>query len=204
MLTLDHIVVTSSALAEGVAETEARLGQSLLPGGEHAAMGTHNRLLSLGPEEYFEVIAVDPEGRDPGQPRWYNLDARGPGTGLTHWAARCPDIDAALAQAPEGAGVPWDLARADLRWKMAVPESGQTPFDGLFPALIEWTGPVHPAPLLQDTGVRLRELRLHSPVADALRAALAPLLDDPRIVMQESETVRLEAVLDTPDGPVTL
>lgn len=106
MLELDHIVVTAASLPEGVRDVETRLGQTLLPGGQHAAMGTHNRLLSLGPSEYFEVIAVDPEAKAPGQPRWFNLDHRGAGMGLTHWAARCDDIEAALALAPEGAGVP--------------------------------------------------------------------------------------------------
>lgn len=204
MLSLDHIVVTADALPAGVSDTETRLGQDLLPGGQHAAMGTHNRLLSLGDTEYFEVIAVDPEGQAPGQPRWFNLDARTPGTALTHWVARCPDIEAALAAAPAGAGTPWDLQRGDLRWRMAVPETGQTPFDGLFPALIEWTGPVHPAPLLRDTGVRLTALRLLSPDAEALRAALSPLIGDARITIHAANTPRLEAVLDTPGGKVIL
>ncbi|MEX3014371.1 VOC family protein [Gymnodinialimonas hymeniacidonis] len=201
MLTLDHIVVTTSDLAEGVADVEARLGQELLPGGQHAAMGTHNRLLSLGSDAYFEVIAVDPEGTSPVQPRWYNLDARGPGTGLTHWAARCDDLEAALAAAPEGCGVPWSLERGDLRWRMAVPETGQTPFDGLFPALIQWDTP---PPVLKDTGVRLADLRLLTPEPDALRAALEPILTDEWIMIDYAETPRIEAVLRTSGGVVTL
>ncbi len=201
MLTLDHIVVTTSDLGRGVADIEARLGQELLPGGQHAAMGTHNRLLSLGPDAYFEVIAVDPEGAAPHQPRWYNLDARGPGTGLTHWAARCDDLEAALARAPEGCGVPWALERGNLRWRMAVPESGQTPFGGLFPALIQWDTP---PPALQDTGVRLADLRLLTPEADALEAALAPILTDTWITIEYAEKPRVEAVLRTNGGVIQL
>ena len=35
-------------------------------GGRHPHMGTHNRLLSLGPDLYLEVIAVDPDARSAG------------------------------------------------------------------------------------------------------------------------------------------
>lgn len=201
MLTLDHIVVTTSDLAQGVAEIEAQLGQPLLPGGQHADMGTHNRLLSLGPDAYFEVIAVDPEGTAPAQPRWYNLDARAPGTGLTHWAARCDDLEAALADAPNGCGVPWSLARGDLRWRMAVPETGQTPFEGVFPALIQWDTP---PPVLQDTGVRLESLRLLSTDAGALRATLHPMLGDVPVEIVQADGSGIQAVLTTPNGTVTL
>ena len=201
MLTLDHIVVTASDLERGVDHAEHRLNQPLLLGGRHEAMGTHNRLLSLGPDAYFEVIAIDPEGTAPNQPRWFNLDARGEGAGLTHWAARCADLDAALAAAPDGCGTPWELQRGDLRWRMAVPTSGQTPFDGLFPALIEWESA---PPILEDTGVRLELLRLISPEADALRAALEPLMGDAPIQVAEGPSSRMEAVLSTPDGTVNL
>ena len=201
MLRLDHIVVTADLLAGGVAEVEARLGQDLLPGGQHAAMGTHNRLLSLGPEAYFEVIAVDPGGTAPGQPRWFNLDARAPGTRLSHWVARCDDLDAALAAAPDGCGVPWSLARGDLRWRMAVPETGQTPFDGLFPALIQWDSA---PPELRDTGVRLEALRLRTPEAAALRAVLGPLIRDMDVEILDADAPGMDAVLRTPDGMVTL
>jgi hypothetical protein len=60
MLTLDHIAVSTTALPTGTAEVEAALGLPLAPGGQHEAMGTWNRLLSLGPEEYFELIAIEP------------------------------------------------------------------------------------------------------------------------------------------------
>ena len=45
-LALDHLVVAARTLEEGVAWVESRLGIAMGPGGKHAAMGTHNRLLS--------------------------------------------------------------------------------------------------------------------------------------------------------------
>ena len=204
MLTFDHIAVSSEALGPGTADVEEALGQPLLPGGQHPDMGTHNRLLSFGPDEYFELIAIDPDARAPDQPRWFNLDAFSGRTRVTNWICRCDDLDAAIAAAPEGVGVPWSLQRADLRWSMAVPADGKLPFEGLFPALIQWHGEAHPAPRLQDTGVRLRELRLFSPDAGALRAALAPLIRDARVCVFAAEVARIEAVVSTPGGDVVL
>lgn len=204
MLTFDHIAVSAETLAQGTADVEGTLGQPLLPGGEHPAMGTHNRLLSLGQEAYFEVIAVNPDAPGPDQPRWFNLDEFAGKTRVTNWICRCDDLEAAIAAAPDGVGVPWRLERGDLRWSMAVPKDGKLPFDGLFPALIQWHGTAHPAPLLADTDVRLLELRLHSPEAAALRTALRPLLRDARVSVISSQAPRIEVVLRTPRGDVTL
>jgi hypothetical protein len=203
MLTLDHLVVTATDLVQGTAEIEAQLGVPLPTGGRHEVMGTHNRLLSLGPDDYLEVIAIDPEGRDPGRPRWFSLDTFTGPARLTRWAARSDDLDAALAAAPPGVGTPWDLARDAIRWRMAVNDTGMLPFDGLFPALLEWQTP-HPAPRLPDQGVRLTALRLISPRADALRAALDPLITDARLSIIQGSIPRIEADFTTPSGPVTL
>jgi hypothetical protein len=204
MLTLDHIAVATTALETGVADVEASLGLPLAPGGQHAAMGTWNRLLSLGPEEYFELIAIEPGAPAPAQPRWFDLDNFTGPTRPTTWICRCDDLDAALAMAPLGTGTPWSLQRADLSWRMAIPETGKLPFDGLFPALIEWEGTAHPAPRIPDKDVRLKALELHSPSADGLRAALQPLIKDTRIAVLPADAPRMVVHLDTPDGDVTL
>lgn len=199
MLRLDHLAVSCTALAEGVAMLEAALGVTMAPGGEHPAFGTHNRLLSLGPDEYLEVIAINPQAPPPDRPRWFDLDRFAGPPALGHWIAACPDIAAALALAPAGAGVPMALVRGDLRWQMAVPEDGRLPLDEVFPALIEWQGTAHPAPRLPDHGIRLTALTLRHGDADALRAALAPLIDDPRIRI-EAGPPGLSARFATPQG----
>lgn len=71
---LDHIVVAARSLEEGSAWVEAALGVKMLPGGKHALMGTHNRVLSIGNGRYLEVIAIDPEAPPPARPRWFGLD----------------------------------------------------------------------------------------------------------------------------------
>jgi hypothetical protein len=203
MLTLDHIAVCAERLAEGAETVERALGLPLQPGGQHAAMGTHNRLMGLG-AEYLEVIAVDPEGAAPAQPRWFDLDNFAGATRATTWICRCDDLEAALAASPEGTGVPWSLARGVLRWRMAVPVDGKLPFGGLFPALIEWEGAAHPAPRLTEVGARLAGLRLISPESDALRAALSALIDDPRVEVVDGPAPRMEARIATPGGEVLL
>jgi hypothetical protein len=84
---------------------------------------------------------------------------------------------------------------------MAVPETGQTPFDGLFPALIQWDSA---PPELRDTGVRLEALRLRTPEAAALRAVLGPLIRDMDVEILDADAPGMDAVLRTPDGMVTL
>jgi hypothetical protein len=198
-LRLDHLAVACGALAEGVAAVEAALGVTLAPGGEHAAFGTHNRLLSLGPAEYLEVIAVNPGAPAPGRPRWFDLDRFAGAPRLTNWVAACDDMPAVLAASPPGAGVPMDLARGDFRWTMAVPGDGRLPFDGAFPALIRWHGSAHPAPRLPDHGIRLQAMTLIHPQAEALRAALAGMCDDPRLTVHAGP-VGLSARFSTPNG----
>ena len=71
---IDHLVIGAADLASGARHVENLLGVPLSPGGRHGHMGTHNRLLKLGPTSYLEVIAVDPEAAPPGRPRWFGLD----------------------------------------------------------------------------------------------------------------------------------
>jgi hypothetical protein len=135
-------------------------------------MGTHNRLLSLGRETYLEVIAIDPEAPAPGRARWFGLDGFSGAPRLSHWVMRVPDLAAALATAPAGAGVAAAFERGPFRWRFAVTASGCQPFDDVYPALIEWQGTAHPAGGLTDRGCRLLRLTCRTPNPAALRAAL--------------------------------
>jgi hypothetical protein len=197
MLRLDHLAVSAATLACGVAAVEAALGLPLGPGGQHPHMATHNRLLGLG-DVYLEVIAADPDAPAPAWPRWFDLDRFTGVPRLTNWIAACDDLVAALGAAPAGTGAAVDLARGDLRWRMAVPGNGCLPFDGAYPALIEWQGP-HPATRLPDVGARLHRLEVAHPEAAALRAALAGW-SDPRVVIVPGAQKALRAEIATPHG----
>jgi len=210
LLCFDHLAIAAEELEPGAALIADALGAPLEPGGTHAVMGTHNRLLSLGPGEYLEVIAVDPAAVPPPQPRWFALDDFSGPPRPRAWIARAgasheglqhdAPLDAALALAPQGIGRPMDFARGDLRWTMAVPESGWLPYDGVFPALIGWQGMAHPTNALPDRGIRLRRLVLSHPEAGALRAVLAPLIRDERLVITLGSEPSLAAEFDTPAG----
>ncbi len=144
-LRLDHLAVSARTLEDGVAAVEAVLGVRLAGGGQHPHMATHNRLLGLG-DIYLEVIAADPAAPRPAWPRWFDLDRFAGRPRLTNWICACDDLDAAVAEAPPGTGVPVDLQRGDYRWRMAVPADGRLPFDGCFPALIQWRARCTPPP----------------------------------------------------------
>lgn len=199
MLEFDHIAISATCLAEGVAAVEAALGVALAGGGAHPHMATHNRLLGLG-DLYLEVIASDPDAVRPTWPRWFDLDNFSGQTRLTNWVARSKKIAADLQICPEGTGVPVALQRGDYRWQMAVPANGKLPFDGCFPALIQWQGPLHPAHALPETGVRLTRLELAHPQAEALQAALTPLFADPRVVIVQGPAKAMRASFTTPHG----
>lgn len=195
----DHLVIAATRLEDGVDWVETRLGVTLAPGGRHAAMGTQNRLLSLGPAEYLEVIAIDPGAPGPagGLARWYGLDDfRGPPRPVG-WVMGVDDLETALAAAPPGTGHSMAVSRGDLHWRLAVAPGGVMPFDGLFPGLIAWPGGVSPAAHLPDQGCRLTRLALDHPQADAL-AGWLPGQDARRVICAAPPGLRAE--IATPAG----
>lgn len=208
----DHLVVAARTLEEGAQWLETRCGVPTVPGGRHARMGTHNRLLSLGPGLYLEIIAIDPKAPPPGRPRWFALDspamaerlARGPA--LVHWVARTDDLDGARAAHPREVGEILAMARGDFRWRIGVAADGALPAGGAFPTLIQWDGDAHPASAAPDSGCRLEALNVRCPEAQAVRARLATLGLDPQgpVHFAASDAVGLSAFLRTPGGIVIL
>lgn len=165
---VDHLVVAAATLDEGAAWVRERLGVETDAGGEHPAFGTHNRLLSLGPSDYLEVLAVNQAVPKPCAAYPLGLDLpqvqarleRGPF--LLTWVVRV----AGLA----GDGVR-ELSRGDIRWRAIPRTDGALPMAGVLPAPIEWlTTP--PWTNLPDRGVRLETLTLTTPEPELLRHEL--------------------------------
>lgn len=197
MWELDHLAVSAETLEEGVAHVEAALGVALAGGGKHAYMSTHNRVLGLGPSDYLEVIAIDPDAPAVAHPRWFRLDEFSGRPRLTNWICRTGDLEAALASAPAGAGRAVALQRGDFRWRMGVPSDGRLPFDDCFPALIEWQGGLKPQDRLAEAGCRLSRLEVAHPDVAALRACVR--LTDTRVSFVEGARA-IRATFSTPHG----
>lgn len=199
-LSLDHIAVVARSLDEGTTYVEAILGVELSPGGKHGAMGTHNRLLSLGPHCYLEVIAIDPDAPKPAHRRWFNLDSYTGAPRLMNWICSTDDLESALSAAPPGSGVPMRLTRGDMVWHMGVTDFGRLPFDDAMPALIEWGNSPHPNRRLPDHNLRLTRLDVFHPRADDLLKAFPALHGLPEVSVREGPEKRLLATISTPEG----
>ncbi len=213
-------MVAAASLAQGVTWCQNTLGVTPGPGGEHALMGTHNRLLSVAtpsfPLAYLEVIAINPAAPGPaeGRKRWFDLDnpvlqgrllADGPQ--LIHWVARSTALDMhrytfiALGLQP---GVPVAASRPTpgglLQWQMLLRPDGALLHGGALPTLIQWQGP-HPAATLPASGVALQGLQL----AGALPSGVQSLLRLPGLrCAGDPEMPALTATLHTPLGLRTL
>ncbi len=203
-LTLDHLVVAAPTLEAGVTWAEAQLGVRMAGGGAHPHVATHNRLLRLG-DCYLEVIARDPT-QNATRTRWFGLDDAqwSPDASTTPrlitWVVRTNDLDAAL-RLPVAQGVAREASRESLRWRIGVPDDGAPSEGGAFPTFIEWPDGFGPARNMPDSGCSLETLTIRHPHADAIAAALANGLDDPRIRFEQADACALTARIATPSGP---
>ena len=199
MVVIDHLVVRAESLAAGVEYVEAALGVEMAGGGEHRGYGTHNRLMALGADTYLEVIAPNPAEPAPEHVRMFDMDRFSGLPSLSAWVLRAKSASDAMALAPEGMGALLRLSRGDFRWLFSFPPAGRLPYGGAFPALIEWQS-AHPAPLLPEQGCRLERLEIHHPEAEALRAALTPVMRDARVLVSPGAGFSMRAEIATPAG----
>jgi hypothetical protein len=90
---VDHVIYAAADLDAAAARVERELGLAARAGGRHEGLGTHNRIVPLGPG-YLELVAVaDPEeaaGSDFGRGVMTRL-ARG-GDGLLGWVVAVTDV----------------------------------------------------------------------------------------------------------------
>ena len=203
---VDHLIYAVPDLANGIDETEQRLGTRPVIGGRHPLFGTHNALVSLGNGVYLEIIAPDPDLRRPDRGRLFGLDHPGPAR-LVTWVLRGTDIAAAAARAA-GAGFDLGTVRAGRRekpdgavltWRQTDPYA--MALDGALPFLMDWGETPHPSHTAPRAG-SLAELTIQHPRPDRVRAGLAAL-GSPHEVRQ-AEAIALIAEIETPGGRVTL
>ena len=211
----DHIVVAARTLDEGAAWCLRTLGVVAGPGGKHALMGTHNRIVSLAtprfPDCYLEIIAIDPEAPAPPRRRWFDLDsphllaAIAERPRLVHWVARAGALDAALAALRAAGHDPGEPVAAErmtahglLRWRITLRDDGARPAGGAVPLLIEWESD-HPCRSLPASGLALEAVRIGGIAPDLVDALVGVGEGNHRV-----EASALAVTLATPNGQVEL
>lgn len=224
---LDHLVIATHTLEEGTAFVERIFATPTQPGGQHARMGTHNRLLNLGNGVYLEIIAIDPNGSAPEQPRWFALDRPelwrgvkafpvtitegslelsdhspiGQISGALYWVARSLNIESDVSNAVVPPGPIQPMSRGDFKWRIAIPEDGVPPLGGIAPGLIQWDIDDHPTNRLADVGLALHQLTGWHPELDDITS----FADNVKIGPLASRLPPLlEAVVSTPNGMIVI
>lgn len=207
----DHLVIGAETLEQGIQHFHQRFGAEIPYGGKHPQMGTHNCLTRLSESTFLEIIAIDPEGNPPVQPRWFGLDdnhikaslAKGPH--LLTWVVNTEDITAVLAEAQVDSGLAQPISRGELRWYFGVPDDGRLLGGGMLPHIISWqnTDKIHPAINMKDTGICLNALKLYTPFAEWTENHLESIGADSAITvipLDSQQPAYLEAELNTPNG----
>jgi hypothetical protein len=169
----DHLVLGTADLAKGSAWLERFLGISLSPIGSHLRMGTHNRLLSLGPRCYLELIATDPAGQAPFMRRWFGLDTPevqdriAVRPRLIGWVASTGEIDELAQKTGDLLGTVHRMKRGNSQenfcWRITIPEDGYPVEGGLVPHMIQWESPLHPCDRLPDQQCRVEWMEAAHP-----------------------------------------
>ena len=210
---LDHLVLGCADLTRGSAWLEKFLGVTLGDVGTHPTMGTHNRLLSLGPDCYLELIAINPAAATPASPRWFGLDtadvreriAQRPR--LIGWVARTTDI-VGLSEATGGTlGTVLNMARGHFQWRITNPTDGYPIEGGLIPHMIQWDVPIHPCDRLPDHGLRFTWMEAAHPNPAKVEYLLGELGLAKRLVITSSPPysgMTMCAYIQTPAGTKTL
>ena len=174
---LDHLVYATPDLEATCRELEIRLGVRASAGGQHPGRGTHNALISIGPEAYLEIIGPDPLQPET-RPVWFGVD-RLTAPKLITWAVRINNLEAFVKEILPNANVGAVKSGSrntpegtTLSWRLTEPQLVQGV--GLIPFLIEWNSRQHPADSAI-TGPRLVQLRIEHPEPELIRKQLNSL-----------------------------
>ena len=163
---VDHIILSIDSLERGIDLLERETGVRPVYGGAHPGRGTHNALLSLGGNQYIELLSRNPNdtselGRQFAsrlKEHYGKFKVPTP----TGWAMRVTDADAERARL-----IAIGFKASDVRPGSRAKPDGQTlswktfdPWgtgDELLPFAIEWgAGSTHPS-LASPAGCRLAD-----------------------------------------------
>jgi hypothetical protein len=213
VIAFDHLVLGTGDLERGAVWLERFLGVTLSPVGTHVRMGTQNRLLSLGPDCYLELIAIDPAGAAPFMPRWFGLDTRDVQERIVQrprllgWVARSDEIDDISTRTGGILGGVHAMERGDFRWRITIPEDGYPVEGGLIPTVIQWDVPFHPCQRLPDQQCRFEWMEAAHPNPAKVQYLLGELNLADKLKLTTSPPysgMTMCAYVRTPQGVKTL
>jgi hypothetical protein len=204
MLKLDHLTIIAPTLVEGVAHVRVCLDLDVPFGQRHTYMGTHNHLLQLGDAVYLEIVALDPQGIDPGRRRWFGLDDQArvrrdwdAGRRLRGWVARVDGIDAVLAGREKIFG---EKVALNSAFDFSIPVDGSLPLDGAMPSIIDRRGKPRSMAAMADLGARFRYFSLEHPEPEKIAALYRELAIDRSPTVTRGPVLRYRAEIETPGG----
>lgn len=205
-LTMDHLVFAAPTLDEGVEYVEQLFGVETSPGGQHLGVGTCNRLIGFGPDQYMEVVSIDPDQPRPDRERWFGLDELD-APRLVTWCAKGRDLADLVGRAkavgldlgPVASGGRVRPDGSELTWNVTDPWAERA--GGVIPFFIDWGTSEHPGDRLPAT-CSFVEVRVEHPHPDPIKEWLRALGLDTRV--REGHAARVVATIDTPNGRVEL
>jgi len=196
---VDHLVLGTADLETGIGWLRKRTGVSPVHGGVHPGRGTRNALLSLGQNQYLELIAPEPAQETGNEIVAMLKKLREPR--LIGWAASTREIQA-LAARLGGTVLAGSRKRGDgvlLQWQSL--EVSPQRFS-VVPFFIQWSADSrHPS---EDSpkGCTLIRFTLEHPQQEELRDRLAGLGIEAEV--RQAPEPGLSAELRTPAGAVEL
>ncbi|MCJ8299243.1 MAG: VOC family protein [Pseudomonadales bacterium] len=216
-LKIDHIVVAADTLAQGISYIQQQFGVDVPLGGVHPSMGTHNALMQLADDLFFEIIAINPDSLSSDalqiqQPRWFSLD--NPllqkqlkiQPQLLTWVVNSDDIEQSLCQGIYQQTRSRLITRGDLSWHFAKPDDGSLIAEGLMPYVLQWHNP-HPATAMPKRGCSLKQIVIYHPHPDWIEDELTKVgaIDLVQIEsLDKGEVGYLAVEINTPNGLVVL
>ncbi len=201
---LDHILLGAPDLDAASAAFAEVTGVVPTTGGSHPGFGTRNKLASIGPDVFWEVMAPDPAQDIKGRAR-AELIAGWSGPALLTYCVQTTDFEGLMARAA-AAGLevrePMAMSRTrpdgvKLSWR--VVHFHHPVFGLLIPFAIDWMGSPHPA-TTSPAGCVLRSFTVMHPDAAGLSAVYGAMGLD--VVVQGGLRGGMVAVLDTSNGAV--
>jgi Glyoxalase-like domain len=204
-LPIDHLIYAGRELEAMMAQFERLTGVAPGRGGRHPRMGTHNALASLGPDIYFELMAVDPQQKLGDATMGARVNAL-PFARLFAYMLKSRELEA-IREVLGRHGIGADLFDASrqtpdgrtLKWRLLVPHDN--PFGDRVPKFIDWLDTPHPAASAA-AGCRFDSFEIGDPDAPRLRALLRELRADLTVHTADRPYFRLR--IDSPKGKLDL